>query len=217
MRDGDDWSERLSLRAARDPRRPDGPFIHRDQFAFIHTPKVGGTSFYWFLTTFFKGAEILPSRRQLALPADWGAEAWTKHRFFHGVLAYDQVADLHGRAHFVTLLRDPVRRAISNYWYYRRPSFFADAYPEELAAVRRVRSFVRSRALGVVARIAPEDLAYTFALVFGANTGDLRPLDAAWRWLGPPAFAPYEADDTDDADAGRTARRARSTARLRVA
>ncbi|MBL9016068.1 MAG: hypothetical protein JNL83_17915 [Myxococcales bacterium] len=102
-------------------------------------------------------------------------------------------------------------------WALDHAASFADAYPEELAAVRRVRSFARSRALGVVARIAPEDLAYTFALVFAANTGDLRPLDAAWRWLGRPAFAPYEADDTDGADAGRTARRARSTARLRVA
>jgi len=106
----------------------------------------------------------------------------------------------------------PLYAALQNAaeWALDHAASFADASPEELAAVRRVRSFVRSRALGVIARIAPEDLAYTLALMFAANTGDVRPLDAAWRWLGPPAFAPYEADDAPDVRAARTPR---STAR----
>lgn len=52
----------------------------------------------------------------------------------------------------------------------------AQDFPEELAAIDRVRVFLRHRARGLPAHVRVEDVLFTFALLLGAIERDLGPL-----------------------------------------
>lgn len=53
---------------------------------------------------------------------------------------------------------------------------FARDFPEEIAAVERVRTFMRKRVAGQVAHVRLEDVLFTFGLIMGAIERDLGPL-----------------------------------------
>jgi hypothetical protein len=53
---------------------------------------------------------------------------------------------------------------------------FARDFPEEVAAVERVRTFMRRRVSGQVAHVRLEDVLFTFGLIMGAIERDLGPL-----------------------------------------
>lgn len=57
----------------------------------------------------------------------------------------------------------------------------ADGYPEEVACVERVRTFLRKRIAGDPAHIRLDDLLFTFGLIAGAMERDVRPKIAAPR------------------------------------
>jgi len=69
----------------------------------------------------------------------------------------------------------------------------AGDFPEEVAAVERVRRFMRKRIAGIPAHVRIDDVLFTFGLLIGAIERDLGPLDgptderaafdalAAWR------------------------------------
>ncbi|MBA3460866.1 MAG: hypothetical protein H0T46_12935 [Deltaproteobacteria bacterium] len=52
----------------------------------------------------------------------------------------------------------------------------ARTYPDEVAAVERVRTFTRRRVAGEPAHIRVDDLLFTFGLIAGALERDVRPL-----------------------------------------
>ncbi len=54
----------------------------------------------------------------------------------------------------------------------------AHDYPEEVAAVERVRRFMRKRIAGIPAHVRVDDVLFTFGLLIGAIERDLGPLDA---------------------------------------
>jgi hypothetical protein len=135
---------RLNLHEARYQQGQDWRFVSKDALVFVHPPKVGGTSFFTFLAAFFADRGILAPRLRLADTSERTAEVWRDCRFFHTGSRLDQLRRLRSRAHFVTLLRDPVSRVISQYWYYRRPSFYVDRFPD-LAARRRARRELAQR------------------------------------------------------------------------
>jgi hypothetical protein len=62
-------------------------------------------------------------------------------------------------------------------------------YPDEVAAVERVRKFMRSRNAGYAAHLRIDDLLFTFALVLASIDRDLGPLSHR-----PPCFVnpPFE-------------------------
>lgn len=56
-------------------------------------------------------------------------------------------------------------------------------YPEEVAAVERVRAFMRKRVAGLPAELPFEDIMLTFALIIGAIEQDLGPVARLVPWL----------------------------------
>jgi hypothetical protein len=61
-------------------------------------------------------------------------------------------------------------------WVLDCASHTARDYPDELAAVERVRKFMRARNAGHAAHLRIDDLLFTFALVLAAIERDLGPL-----------------------------------------
>jgi hypothetical protein len=53
---------------------------------------------------------------------------------------------------------------------------FARDFPEEVAAIERVRAFMRKRVAGQVAHVRIEDVLFTFGIVMGAIERDLSPM-----------------------------------------
>jgi hypothetical protein len=86
-------------------------------------------------------------------------------------------------------------------WALDVAAHFARKYPAELAAVERVRAFMRKQVAGQTAHVRIDDLLFTFGLIIGAIERDLGPT----RHLRP-SFA-----------ARRPALRANHSARVRAA
>lgn len=64
---------------------------------------------------------------------------------------------------------------------------FARDFPEETAAVERVRAFMRKRVAGQVPHVRIEDVLFTFGLVMGAVERDLSPSRRPPRQTRPEA------------------------------
>jgi len=73
----------------------------------------------------------------------------------------------------------------------------ARSYPDEVAAVERVRNFMRARSIGRPARVRVDDLLFTFGLMLAAierDLGPLRPRPPVFAAIAVPATArPYAA------------------------
>ncbi len=61
-------------------------------------------------------------------------------------------------------------------WALDIASALARDFPEEVAAVERVRSYLRKRMAGVPADLDPTDLLFTFGLLMGAIERDIGPI-----------------------------------------
>ena len=70
----------------------------------------------------------------------------------------------------------------------------AREYPEEVAAVERVREFMRARLAGKPAMVSVDDVLLTFGLLIGAIERDLGPINIlgplAMHFPTSPEFAP---------------------------
>jgi hypothetical protein len=75
-------------------------------------------------------------------------------------------------AAFLGAFHHPVERALD------RAADFARAYPDEVATVERVRTFLRARMENRKAPIKIDDLVFTFTLVMGALEQELARLGA---------------------------------------
>jgi hypothetical protein len=96
---------------------------------FVHVPKTGGQTFETVLRRHFGRAAILQADADdldgfAAQWAELGAARQAKIRCVHGHLPYGVHAFLRERPAYVTLLRDPIERFVSHYYYtLRRPEF----------------------------------------------------------------------------------------------
>lgn len=70
-------------------------------------------------------------------------------------------------------------------WVLDVAAHIARRYPEEVATVERVRTFMRARIAGRPAHLRIEDLLFTFALVLAAIERDLRPTQYTVPWFVP--------------------------------
>jgi hypothetical protein len=70
-------------------------------------------------------------------------------------------------------------------WVLDVAAHIARRYPEEVAAVERVRAYVRARIAGRPAQLRGDDLLFTFALVLAAIERDLRPTQYTVPWFVP--------------------------------
>ena len=97
-----------------------GALRSAERLAFVHIPKTAGTSLSVWLRAFFSSEEALPTALIPTGPGEWGPDAGTRYRFLQAHLPFAPFRAAVPDAHFVTFLRDPVDRVISNYWQYRR-------------------------------------------------------------------------------------------------
>src|SRR4051812_42016338 len=96
-----------------------------DRVFFLHLPKTGGSSLTAALSKKFASWEIFPwhhSRLDL-----FPQPELMNFRFFHGHFAVADLDYIPGPAKSITLLRDPRKRIISLYHYWR--SFRKDLLP----------------------------------------------------------------------------------------
>jgi hypothetical protein len=71
-------------------------------------------------------------------------------------------------------------------------------YPDEVAAVERVRSFMHAHVAGRDARIRADDVLFTLALIVGAIERDLGPLDLREPRFDDTVELPAEWDESGD-------------------
>ncbi len=96
------------------------PLIARERLAFLHIEKTAGTAVIKCLSSFFSEAECCPVRDaslRYHLPADLAA-----YRFFSAHSNMEDFEAVPKPRQFVTVLRDPVDRALSYYEYLRYQS-----------------------------------------------------------------------------------------------
>ena len=67
-------------------------------------------------------------------------------------------------------------------------------YPEEVAAVERVRAFMQKRIAGETAHVPADDVLFTFALIIGAIERDLGPVGVLGPWFVPAMKLPSASD-----------------------
>ena len=185
--DEDRLERRLSLREARALHEPAAPFRTRENLYFLHVPKSGGTSFDSYLTTFFRESEQSPAEMQIERPDLWGEQSHEGYRYRHGAFWLCDVLPLNPDAHFVTLLRDPIKRVISHYWHLRTMPDISDGASNWSAHREMVRAHAQSHSLEEWAATKPgEKSAYVrnlfVRMIGGERSGPSTP-DAMDRWL----------------------------------
>jgi hypothetical protein len=85
---------------------------------FLHLPKTGGTSLHHQLGQAFGHQLICPERfSRLEILSD---EELATYRFFSGHYHFDQIRLVPGARYVLTVLRDPIERVLSNYYFWRR-------------------------------------------------------------------------------------------------
>jgi hypothetical protein len=109
---------------------PDRPLV------FVHVPKSAGTAFYVYLRQHFSPDQIAPpiwsDREQVERQRGYAL-------FGQGHIPFRFVEHIHPANH-MTFLRDPVKRAISQYRSWHNPKNFSDAWrsrlpPDGVAAI----------------------------------------------------------------------------------
>lgn len=88
------------------------------KLVFLHLPKTGGTTLHHHFSQAFAKPEICPERFSAldAIPP----ETLATYRFFSGHFNFEQVRLIPGRTFIVTVLRDPVERILSTYYFWKR-------------------------------------------------------------------------------------------------
>ncbi|MCA9055456.1 MAG: sulfotransferase family 2 domain-containing protein, partial [Planctomycetaceae bacterium] len=127
------WRQRLVqwwTGQARDVNVATAPYVKKQNVFFLHIPKSGGTSFDAFVSTFFSLQKVLPVDLQY-LGWKWNRGEPSPFRYIHLATEYDSYRDRRNELHFITLLRNPVSRILSDYWYHREK----DDYGREIARV----------------------------------------------------------------------------------
>ncbi|MFV0442663.1 MAG: sulfotransferase family 2 domain-containing protein [Planctomycetaceae bacterium] len=127
---------RLELRQAVYCDESSWKWDDRERLIFLHVAKSGGTSLDEYFTSFFAASAALPPEKQVRRIADWDADDWDRYRYFKLEWPYQPTFRRVGSAHFVTMLRDPIKRLISLFQHLSRP----DDHSQQYETVRQRRA-----------------------------------------------------------------------------
>ena len=94
------------------------PYVAKPNVFFLHIPKSGGSSFDAFVSSFFSLSKVLPVDLQY-LGWKWNRAEPSPFRYIHLATEFDTYRDRLPSLHAITLLRNPVARILSDYWYHR--------------------------------------------------------------------------------------------------
>jgi hypothetical protein len=88
------------------------------RLVFLHLPKTGGTTLHHHFAEHFAPEEICPER--FSSLDRFTTEELSRWRYFSGHYNFDQLRLIPGPLFVVTVLRDPVERLLSNYYFWKR-------------------------------------------------------------------------------------------------
>lgn len=91
------------------------------KLVLMHIPKTGGTSLHFHFSQHFLPEEICPERFSRLDNID--PNQLKKYKYFSGHYNFQQIRFIPGPKCIVTLLRDPVDRILSNYYFWKRHSW----------------------------------------------------------------------------------------------
>jgi hypothetical protein len=104
---------------------------NRRRVVFLHVPKTAGQSVHAYLAAAFRPSEICPAREQRQM-VGLSIPAIRRYSLFSGHLDWAQLDCLGGSPFVFTILRDPLERIMSFYFFLRREA--KQLPPDELAA-----------------------------------------------------------------------------------
>ena len=88
------------------------------RLVFLHVPRTGGTTLHHHLAAHFAPNEICPER--FSRLDQYRPDQLEKWRFFSGHFNADEIRRIPGPLFIVTILRNPIERLLSNYYYWKR-------------------------------------------------------------------------------------------------
>lgn len=97
------------------------PVGAHDQFYFLHIPKTGGTTLFDILTRYFAPEEVLSIEKPDQIDRDL-REQLASARLIRAHMGYEFYQYAARPPIYLTMLRDPVQRVVSNYAAMRRPT-----------------------------------------------------------------------------------------------
>jgi hypothetical protein len=96
---------------------------------FLHLPKTGGTTLRHYFAAHFTPEEICPERHTNL--RDYSVDELRQWRFFSGHFNADEIRRIPRPLFVVTVLRDPIERLLSLYYYWKRHT---DEFVDQLGA-----------------------------------------------------------------------------------
>jgi hypothetical protein len=97
------------------------------KLVFLHLPKTGGTTLHHHFSAHFAPEEICPER--FSKLHEYPREQLDRYRYFAGHFNFDQLRLIPGPLFIVTVLRDPMKRLMSSYLFWKRHTAEAAARP----------------------------------------------------------------------------------------
>ncbi|MBW6399510.1 sulfotransferase family protein [Roseomonas sp. HJA6] len=88
------------------------------KLVFLHLPKTGGTTLHHHFSQAFAPEEICPER--FSRLDRFTTEELGRFRYFSGHFNYEQLRMIPGPLFTVTVMRDPVERILSTYYFWKR-------------------------------------------------------------------------------------------------
>lgn len=88
------------------------------RLVFLHVPRTGGTSLHHHLAAHFAPHEICPER--FSRLDQYSPDQLGNWRFFSGHFNADEIRRIPGPLFIVTILRNPIERLLSNYYFWKR-------------------------------------------------------------------------------------------------
>ena len=107
----------LQLREAIDWNQSELDTIQKDRVGFLHVPKVGGTSFYSFVCSFFSEDEIVPVETHPNRFEDVSKRTLDRYRLLTGNMLDPLLFQKDSGYHLLTMMRNPVDRLYSAFRY----------------------------------------------------------------------------------------------------
>jgi hypothetical protein len=97
---------------AKEPIKPDLRLV------FVHLPKTGGTTLHHHFSAHFRPEEICPER--FSNLQSYSPDELMRWRFFSGHFNADEIKRIPGPVYTVTVLRNPIERLLSHYYFWKR-------------------------------------------------------------------------------------------------
>jgi hypothetical protein len=112
------WGHSVRLSLLRTPINGETMNNTVPRLVFLHVPRTGGTTLHHHLSAHFAPDEICPER--FSRLENYSSEQLEKWRFFSGHFTADEIRRIPGPLFIVTILRNPIERLLSNYYFWKR-------------------------------------------------------------------------------------------------